>query len=236
MAKVPSQFSNSLALPGNVVLSPEIDSLDPDRLRKAFRDLKKANQNVAVKQAELNAALAERSLANGIKAAFITKVDLSEIISTVLLTGCSITKAFNIREVQAGHSQDWAKRTIMHTPDRFVVQNAMQMLKPPVIAIIQQMKKYKLLDVKQMHKAGTYSAALNGLKKQLAISNLLQEKDLEIKRINTLLSNKVGLDWKRVALSHKKSGLTIASIAKLVGKGRTTVSNYLNEPSIRSQW
>lgn len=214
----------------------EKDILDPEGLAYAFKSVKDAEQNLRVCKQELGAALGVEAKARGLEPAYVNTKDLIDIISSVLLTGCPISKAFQARELNAKLCAGWAERAINRRPDADRLNNAISCLDPQGKTQIQLMKDYAMLDIKEMIKAKSYREALNRMKKQLAITKELKKKDDKIEKLEAQIAISAGVNWKAKALLLIQQGMSVTAIAPQVGKGRTTVSNYLNEPSIKAQW
>ncbi len=238
MAKPPAHITNSLALPKNAVVPPEKDRLYDYEIAEEYKTLKAQKEAIQNTELNLRNLRAKENEAMGIEPAYVTKDDLSEIISDVLLTNSTISKAFRNREQSSSKCKNWAKRAIKGDFNKGVFDEAIQQLKPEVKGIIDLMKKYKQLNIKAVVSSNTYSKALNEMKKQLAITKTLQQKNDEIASLNVQLklANNTGIKWEDKALKLKKIGLTNAAIVSQVDRGRVTVSTYLNRPDIKAQW
>jgi DNA invertase Pin-like site-specific DNA recombinase len=69
---------------------------------------------------------------------------------------------------------------------------------------------------------------------QLAVKDkTISDRDIEITRLKHELLRGKSKDWQHEAIELYKSGVSKAEIAKRLGKGRTTISNYLNKPDIK---
>jgi len=220
-------------------------------LRKEISDkqfeVKAAQHTFDTARAELRELRREESASRGLEPAFIGTSDLITIIEDLLLTESPISKAFRSHEIRESKCKKWTDRTIRYGVNKKSFSEATDALLNKGNTQIKLMKDYNVLDIKSIVKSDSYSAGLNKLKKQLKVTLMLKDKDdqlaakdktisdkdIEIKRLNDELLRNKGEDWKSRAIELMKSGTKKSDIAKLVGKGRTTVSTYLNQPEVK---
>lgn len=208
----------------------KIAELDIYRIRSELRELRKLD-----------------SINRGLMPAYIDCHDLITIIEDLLLTGSPVSKAFQRLEASESKCDKWAERTIRYSVDKDMLTLAIDTLLAKENTPLKLMKDYNILDIKSISKSNTYSAVLNKLKKQLKTTLILQNKDdqlavkdkiisdrdLEIERLKHELLRDKSKDWQHETIELNKSGVSKVEIAKRLGKGRTTISNYLNKPEIK---
>lgn len=183
----------------------------------------------------------------GLEAASIGRVDLVEIIEDLLASKSPVSKAFQRHEVSKSKCTDWAKRTIKYSVNETELRSALDTLANNTDLIL--INKYDVLDISDILRPASYSAALTKLKKQLVIANRFQDKDNELinkdiaiadkdakieELMEELVRNK-SIDWQQQALKLRQAGTPVTKIALLLSIGRTTVSSYLNSPGVKSQ-
>ncbi len=176
----------------------------------------------------------------GLEAAYIGSVDLIKIIEYLLANKSTVSKAFEQYEVTEGMCAGWARRTINYSVDKLELNSALDRLAKNTGQIL--MQKYQVLDVKDIARSASYSAALTKLKKQLDIAHTLQDKDnqlaskdstiaardVEIKALKEELLRNKSKDWKPLALTLQQDGVSVTEIAERLGKSRGYVSTFLN--------
>lgn len=224
----------------NLMINPNVkakkDSLNSKELAIDYKELKYHKAQVKIIEDSIKQKHMQDAHANGLEPAYLNTTDLVEIISTVLNTKCPISKAFEAREKNAKLCKEWAKRTIKRKPDRLDINDAFNDLELNEQNIINLIKKYNQFDINQIIKANTYSEGLNQMKKQLIIARELEKKDIKIENLEAQIKILSGDSWEVKALSLRKLGMSFNAIAKLLGKYRTTIAKYLNQPNIKAQW
>lgn len=236
----------NLSLPENVVVPSQQIKFDRDALAHQQQLVNNKRRVLKIEEGKLLKLYAEKAKANGLEPAYVEASDLIMIIEDLLSTMSPVTKAFGRHEVKENKCRNWATRAITNL-DKSNLTEALKHLLYNGNTSLNLMSDYKILDVKSITKSASYSAGLNKLKKQLKITlrlkdkddqlavkdNTISDKDIEIKSLNDELLRNKSNDWKSRAIELKKSGMAKSNIAKQVGKGRTTVSNYLNLPEVK---
>jgi len=236
----------NLSLPENVVVPSQQINFDRDALAHQQQLVNDKRRALKIDESKLLKLYAEKAKANGLEPAYVEASDLIMIIEDLLSTMSPITKAFGRHEVKENKCRNWATRAITNL-DKSNLTEALNHLLYNKNSSLNLMSDYKILDIKSITKSASYSAGLNKLKKQLKVTLMLKDKDdqlaakdktisdkdIEIKRLNDELLRNKGEDWKSRAIELMKSGTKKSDIAKLVGKGRTTVSTYLNQPEVK---
>lgn len=236
-------IKNLLSIPG---VADEKDELYRAELNDKYKEVKEAERVLSIKKAELQKIRQLEAKSKGRVPAYINNMDLITIIEDLLLTKSTVRKAFDRHEVNDGKCAEWAKRTIRYSVDKDDLTQAIDCV--PNNTRLLLMKKHSVLDIKSMIKSGSYSEALNKIKRQLDIALRLQDKDdqlavkdktisdkdSEIERLEKELLRNKSDDWQHEAIKLKKSGVSVAEIARLLSKGRTTISTYLNKPDVKS--
>ncbi len=233
MSLPPNMLKNMKVNPN---VKAEKNQLDSDGLSQAYKKKKVILGQLEEINEEIKQRYFDDAKANGVEPAYIKTPDLVEIISTVLIKNCTISKAFKDRENNASLCKGWAKRTIKRKPDRNYINNAFDNLAANEKNIIQLMKKYKQFDIKSIIKADTYREALNCLKRQLTVTKQLNSKDIENANLKAQIKILSGSNWRVKALSLKQQKMTFIKIASLIGKDRNTVAKFLNQTAIKAQW
>lgn len=178
----------------------------------------------------------------GVEAAYIGTNDLIKIIEDLLAHKSTITKAFERHEVTEGKCKGWANRTKAYSLDEGELNSALDALAKNANIIV--MRKYKVLDDKDIGRSTSYSAALTKLKKQLEIAHTFQDKDdqliskesaiaakdAEIERLSAELERDKSEDCKQRAIELEQTGITVAEISRRLGKSRGTIYKYLDSP------
>lgn len=230
----------------NVVVPSEKNKFDREALRYQQKLVNDKRRVLKIEESKLLKLYAEKAKANGLEPAYVETNDLIMIIEDLLLTMSPVTKAFGRHEIKENKCKNWATRAITNL-DESNLTEALNHLLYNNNTFIKLMSDYKILDIKSITKSASYSAGLNKLKKQLKITlmlkdkddqlavkdNTISDKDIEIKSLNDELLRNKSNDWKSRAIELKKSGMAKSVIAKQLGKGRTTVSNYLNLPEVK---
>lgn len=244
MATLPIQ----LKLSANVRSKPERDELYKDEISTQQQIIKERKLALQKEEIELRKLFSLQAKANGLEPAYMEVNDLIKIIEDILLTGSPISKAFNKHELNGSKCKRWADRTIKQAIDKNDLTQAIDYLcKNKGNTSLSLISQYNLLDTKNILKSASYREALNKMKKQLAIAQKLKDKDdqlalkdltifqkdREVDKLITELNRDKSTDWKSRAIDLKKSGVSVADIAKRLGKGRTTISNHLNSPKVK---
>jgi len=226
---------------------PEIDDLYRSELSEEIKQLKIEVMAVRYRKSKLSKLHKQIRESKGLESAYIGRIDLIKIIEDLLTNKSSVTKAFQRYEVNNNKCADWAKDTIKYSADEQELTSALDMLAKNREVIL--MKKYLVLDINDILRPASYSAALTKLKKQLVIANRFQDKDNELNNKDIIIAAKEtkieelkqelvrnkSVDWEEQALTLRQQGISVKEIGARVNKGRTTVSNYLNSPSIKAQ-
>ena len=224
----PSNLFSHLKTGPNIKKDPEY--LDRDGRSEAFRNVAESELRLKVDKQKLRDIFAADAKAKGLQPAFVKVIDLIEIISNILITGCSITKAFRDREQNANLCKGWAKRTITQSPAEYDITQAIHSLDPIAKDIIELMDSYSVLDIKIICKARSFSEALNRMKKQHTITKELKKKDDEIARLKNDLANMANNNLNANILNSIKQGTSVAATARNLNISRGTVYNHLNKP------
>lgn len=236
----------NLSPPTNVVVPSEKNKFDRAALFQQQQLVNDKRWALKKEEGKLLKLYAEKAKANGLEPAYVETNDLIMIIEDLLLTMSPVTKAFKRHEAKESKCKNWATRAITNL-DESNLTEALKHLLDNENTSINLMSDFNILDVKSITKSASYSEGLNKLKKQLKITLMLKDKDdqlavkdktisdkdIEIKRLNDELLRNKSNDWKSRAIELKKLGVAISVIAKQLGKGRTTVSNYLNLPEVK---
>ena len=235
-------LSNLQTTPG---IPLEKDELYRADLSDAYKRLAKLNDELRNEEYAIQKLHRLDADSRGVETAYIGRVDLIKIIEDLLANKSQVSKAFERHEVNKGKCAGWARRTIKYSIDKPELGSALDALANNTDLML--MQKYKVLDVKDIQRSASYSAALTKLKKQLHFAEQLQEKDnqltlkdqaiaqgqQEIKRLQEeLVRNKSG-DWKENAIRLARAGNTVTNIRKLLGLSRGTVSTHLNKPEVK---
>lgn len=240
-------ISINSTLSTKVAIKPEKDELYKDELSKEYSSLKESENKTKAIQGKIRELRALESAAKGLEPAYIQTKDLVSIIEDLLLTKSPVSKVFNRHEQRDKKCKKWAERVIKHSIDKYDFDDAAHILRHGKNPGLLTMEHYKVLDIKDITKSDNIRAALTKLKKQLAIAETLQakdnllaakdkaisDKDTEIARLNTELLRNKSEDWKQEAIKLKRLGVSVTDIGKQLGKGRTTISTYLNKPDVK---
>jgi len=241
----------NLSLPAGVVVPPEKDELFKKEISDKYKELKEARSIANAIESELRRLRTQESISKGLEPAYLDTSDLISIIEDLLLTKSPVSKAFNRHEVKENKCKGWAKRTIIYSINNDDLTDAINYLldnRNKKNITLNLIRKYEILDIKNIVKSGSYSAGLNTLKKQLDVAMRLKEKDDqlayknkvitdkdgEIKRLETELSRDKSMDWKHRAIELKKLGIKAKEIGDRLGKSRGTISTYLNTPEVKA--
>jgi hypothetical protein len=234
---------NLQTLPG---MALEKDGLYKSEISDAYKKLAKLKEETSNAEYTLNQLRRLDGESRGLEAAHIDRDDLIDIIETLLSNNLPVSKAFTKHEVNKTKCAGWASRAIRYSVDQTELGSALDLLAQHTDLIL--MEKYQVLDVKDIVKSASYSAALTKLKKQLAITRTLQDKDKqltdkestitirdsEIRVLKEELLRDKSEDWKTRAVTLQQEGVSVTNIAKRLGVGRSTASTYLNSPDVKS--
>lgn len=234
-------FSNLQTIPG---IPLEKDELNRHELSEAYKRQIKEQAALDRTKMEIKILSKEDALIRGVKPAYINDNDLAAIIDDLLANQSPVSKAFGRHEVNKSLCLNWAKRTIKYPVNELELTNALDSLRGNINLLL--MKNFDILDIKEILRSASYSAALKKLKTQQKITLLLKGKDdqlikkeiiisdkeAEIERLKTELQRNKSEDWKTAAIRLKKSGVSVSDIAKRLTLSRGTVSTYLNKPEV----
>lgn len=226
-------------------ISPEKDELYRSEISDAYKRLAKLKEETSNAEFTLNQLRRLDRESRGLEAAQIDRDDLIEIIETLLANNLPVSKAFTQHEVNKTKCAGWASRAIRYPVDKAELGSALDLLAQHTDLIL--MEKYQVLDVKDIVKSASYSASLTKLKKQLAITRTLQDKDKqladkestiairdsEIRVLKEELLRDKSEDWKTRAVTLQQEGVSVTNIAKRLGIGRGTASTFLNSPGVK---
>jgi hypothetical protein len=230
----------------------EKDELYWNEKKDIYRRIKDIDNERPKLIGELARIQREENKAKGIVPAYVNTSDLIPILESVLQKGGPISKAFREHEQSSNQVNDWARRAITRVPNKDDLLEALRYLKETKNSELLLMDKYGVFDIKPIVIVSSYSGALNQIKRQLAIAKQLEQKDIqllqkdkviadkkmEITLLNKMLVAQSGVDKKKNSLEIKllDPQMPIAKIAKLVGAGRTSISEHLHKPEIKVQW
>ncbi len=229
----------------HVGIPPGKDDLFEAEKRDQYKKVKEAESVLSRERAELQKIRQLEADSKGQQPAYIDTNDLTTIIEDLLLTKSPVSKAFQRHEINDRKCTDWSKRTIRYSVDKSDLTQAIDCLLNNTSILL--MNQHRVLDIKSIVKSDTCSAALNKMKKQLGIAQRLQDKDdqlavkdktisdkvSEIERLKEELLRNKSKDWQHEAIKLKKLGVSVTDMVGRLGKGRTTLSNYLNEPDVK---
>jgi hypothetical protein len=228
-------------------VAPEKDELNRSEKSDAFRRMARHRKGV-IEELKIIKQLNQQDRESlGLEDAYIDKFDLIDIIEDLLANKLPVSKLFQRHEVSKNKCRDWAKRTIKDSVDKLELSSALDTLASSTGLIL--MEKYKVLDVTDITRPASYSAALTKLKKQLAIAHTFQDKDdelnnkdiviaaknAEIEKLKEELVRNKSADWEQQALKLRQMGISVTEIAERLSKARGSVSTYLNLPSVKAQ-
>lgn len=241
------KLSHLQTIPG---IPLEKDELYRDELSDLYKNLAIQDRDRNRTKSEISRYLGLQAKSRGVEVAYIDSTDLTNIIKDLLANKSTVSKAFEryeVNSVKAGMCAGWAKRTIKYSVDKLALNSALDALATNTDLIL--MRKYEVLDVKDIERSASYSAALTKLNKQLDITRTIQDrdnqliskdsviaaKDAEIEKLKTELQRNKSEDWKPQAIAMKQAGISVTKIAERLSKSRTLVSTYLNSPGVKSQ-
>ncbi len=230
---------NIITSPG---IAPEKDELYSSELDNLYNLQKRQKAESRKTEDEIKKLHRLNAESRGLEPAYIGRDDLKKIIEDLLANTSTVSKAFARHEVKGNKCAAWAKRIIKYSVDRTELSSALDELANNTGLIL--MKKYKVLDVKDILRSVSYSAALTKIKKQLDIANTIQDKDnqlasnkktiaardAKIEELNEELLRDKSNDWEARAVELQHDGVSVTKIALRVGKSRGSVSTYLNSP------
>lgn len=246
-------FSHLQTIPG---IPLEKDELYREEYSDLYKQRAILKEDLNANESKIKQLRRLDAKSRGVKPAYISRVDLIKIIEDLLVNKSPVSKAFErhevneikaAKEVNEGMCAGWASRTIKYPIDKLALNSALGALAKNTDLIF--MRKYKVLDVKDILRSASYSAALTKLKKQLDIAHILQDKDdqlvnkdsviadknADIEKLKVELQRNKTKDWEPQAIEMRQAGISVTDIAKQLGKSRTTISTYLNSPSVKSQ-
>ncbi len=241
-----SLFQNLQVIPG---IPLETDEIYSDA--ELYNKLKELQHDTSEVEAEIQRRRRLKSASKGLAIPYIDIDDLVIIIEDLLSKKSTVSKAFQRREVSGGKFTGWATRAIKYYVEPVKLRQAIgRLLNNRNNISLKLMDKYKVLDIERIVSSRYYPEAWKKIMKlldialrfkakddQLAVKDqTIADKDNEIKRLQTELLRNNSKDWKHEAIKQKKLGVSVAEIARLLSKGRTTISNYLNEPGIKLLW
>ncbi len=223
----------------------EKDELHRAELSDQYKKLSASKHATSQAEAEIRRLRGLEAASKGQQPAYIDTNDLTTIIEDLLLNKSPVSKAFERHEINNGKCADWGKRTIRYSVDKNKLTQAIDCLLNNTSILL--MNQYSVLDTNSINNSGTYSAALNKMKKQLGIAQRFQDKDnqlavkdkiifakdSEIERLEKELLRNKRNDWQHEAIKLKKLGVSVTDMVGRLGKGRTTISTYLNEPEVK---
>jgi hypothetical protein len=228
---------NIITPPGIV---PEKDELYRSEKSDAYKRRDKLKSELRATEYEIQQLHSLDRESRGLEAATIDSDDLIKIIEQLLANTSTVSKAFERHEVNNNKCAHWARRVLRYPVDKTKLSSALDKLEKHTGLTI--MKKYKVLDVKDILRSASYSAALIKLKKRLDIANTFQDKDnqlfekectisardAKIEELNEELLRDKSKDWKLRAVELKHADVSVTDIALRLGKSRGTVSTYLS--------
>lgn len=228
-------------------VAPEKDELNRSEKSDAFKRMTRHKKGVIDELKIIKQLNQQDRESLGLEDAYIDRFDLIDIIETLLANKSSVSKAFAQHEVNRTKCAGWASSTIKKPVDEAELRSALDTLAKNTDLIL--MKKYDVLDISDILRSASYSAALTKLKKQLVIANRLQDKDNElinkdiiiaaqetkiVELKQELVRNK-SKDWEPQAVALYQAGVTIAQIALRLGISRGTIYKHFKIPSIKDQ-
>ena len=259
---------NLVKLNTALLIKPAKDELYREELIDQYKLVKKIKEELRAAELKRNKLSVLNAQSRGVEPAYIGSGDLVKIIQDLLANKSTVSKAFQRQEVNKNKAAEalnaykklngfnvvntsmytnWAKRTKKNSIDKIELSSALEEIAKNTDIML--MRKHKVLDVKDIERSASYSAALTKLKKQQGIAHALQDKDnqlinkdsviavkdAEIEKLKTELQRNKSEDWKPQALALRQAGISVTSITKRLSKSRSTVSTYLNSPAVRSQ-
>lgn len=258
-------INDILKINTTIFIKPKNYGLYSEELSAHHKLVKQKKEDLRAAELERNICSVLNAKSRGVEPASIGRGDLAQIIQDLLANKSTVSKAFQQQEVNKtkaaealnAHRKlnglkvintsvftDWAKRTKKYSIDKIELSSALEEITKNTDLML--MQKHKVLDVKDIERSASYSAALTKLKKQQGIANALQDKDnqlinkdsviaakdAEIEELRTELQRNKSEDWKPQALALRQAGISVTSIAMRLSKSRSTVSTYLNIPAI----
>jgi vancomycin resistance protein YoaR len=245
MSTMKSFLSNLQTIPG---IPLEKDKPYRSEISDQQKLIKKPKAELSAEDSKITRLYGLNAESRGVEPAYIDSTDLIKIIEDLLTNKSPVSKAFKWHEVIEGMCADWAKRTIKYSLDKLALNSALDALAKNTDLIL--MKKYKVLDEKDIERSASYSAALTKLKKQLGSARTLQDKDDQliskdgviakkdavIEKLKEELVRKNSKDWMQRAIELKKAAGSVSLIANQLGRSRSGMSTYLNLSQVKSQW
>lgn len=240
-------LNDILKIDSTIFLKPEKDELYRKEISDKNKLINKLENELRSEKIARNRLSVLDAQSRGVEPAYISSIDLKMIIEDLLENKLSASKTFERHEVNEGMGVKWAERIIKKPVDKDVLSLAINYLTKNTNLIL--MNKYEVLDVKDIARSASYSAALTKLKKQQGIAHALQDKDnqlinkdsviaakdVEIEKLKTELQRNKSEDWKPQAIALKQAGISVTKIAERLSKSRTLVSTYLNSPGVKYQ-
>jgi hypothetical protein len=254
--------TNNLTINTALLIKPARDELYKEELIDQHRLIKKLKEELRAEELKRNKLSVLNSQSRGVEPAYIGSGDLVKIIQDLLANKSTVSKAFQRHEVNkiktaealnaykklngfnvvnTNMCTDWAKRTKKYSIDKIELSSALkEIAKDTDIMLI---RKHKVLDVKDIERSASYSAALTKLRKQQGIAHALQDKDnqlinkdsviaakdAEIEKIKKELQRDKSEDCETRIYELKDAGISVTDIAARVGKARATVYAFLKK-------